>query len=201
MTEVFIASALTPERIAAPSTGAGFDPARLATVTEQLALACEVITAEGLRPCLHPHVGSWIETETETRAALDGIDPSLLSFGPDTGHLHWAGIDPAAIIRDYRDRVGAVHLKDVHSAVAQEARAAGADYRETTVGRHVWTEPGRGDIDLEAALHALPEAFSGWLVVEVDIPDQVTREESAERSGAWVRERLARSAESQEEKV
>ncbi|MEV4018691.1 hypothetical protein AB0J35_50180 [Nonomuraea angiospora] len=46
----------------------------------------------------------------ETRAVLDAIAPELLSFGPDTGHLHWAGADPAELITRYRDRVGAAHL-------------------------------------------------------------------------------------------
>ncbi|MET7339598.1 sugar phosphate isomerase/epimerase [Nonomuraea sp. NPDC005650] len=195
MTEVFIASALTPERLAAPATGAAYDAGRLATLIENLATTCAAITAEGLRPCLHPHVGTWIETERETRAVLDAIAPDLLSFGPDTGHLHWAGADPAELITHYRDRVGAAHLKDVHTAVARQAREAGADYREATVARHLWTEPGHGDVDLEGALAALPEGFGGWLVIEVDVPDHGTPKDSALLSRQWVTTHLTTAEE------
>ncbi|MEV0382718.1 sugar phosphate isomerase/epimerase [Nonomuraea sp. NPDC050643] len=181
MTEVFIASALAAERLATPAVGAAYDPERLDTVIDNLARTCEVITAEGLRPCLHPHVGTWIETETETRAVLDAIAPDLLAFGPDTGHLHWAGADPAALIARYRDRVGAAHIKDVHTAVAAE----GGDYWEATFARHLWTEPGQGDVDLKAALAALPEDFAGWLVIEVDVPDHGTPKDSAALSRQW----------------
>ncbi|MEU4227813.1 sugar phosphate isomerase/epimerase [Nonomuraea sp. NPDC026600] len=181
MTEVFIASALAAERLATPAVGAASDPARLDTVIENLARTCEVIVAEGLRPCLHPHVGTWIETERETRAVLDAIAPGLLAFGPDTGHLRWAGADPAALIAHYRDRVGAAHLKDIHTAVA----AQGGDYWEATFARHLWTEPGQGDVDLEAALAALPEDFAGWLVIEVDVPDHRTAKDSAVLSRRW----------------
>jgi inosose dehydratase len=44
--------------------------------------------------------------------------------------------------------------------------------------RGIWTEPGRGSLDLDAALVALAD-FDGWLVVEVDIADQPTVEASA----------------------
>ncbi|MFD1538805.1 sugar phosphate isomerase/epimerase family protein [Nonomuraea guangzhouensis] len=185
MSEVFIASALTAERIATPAVGAASDPARLDTVIDNLTRTCEVIVAEGLRPCLHPHVGTWIETERETRAVLDAIAPGLLAFGPDTGHLRWAGADPAALITHYRDRVGAAHLKDVHAAVAAQAREAGADFWQTVFERHLWTEPGQGDVDLEAALAALPEDFTGWMVIEVDVPDRRTAKDSAALSRQW----------------
>lgn len=54
----------------------------------------------------------------------------------------------------------------------------------------IWTEPGRGDVDLLAALDALPDTFSGWAMVEVDIPEASTNLESTQLSAAWVTERL-----------
>jgi inosose dehydratase len=137
-------------------------------------------------PCFHPHVGSWIETEHEVRAMLDSVDASVLSFGPDTGHLFWAGMNPAAMIADYAPRVGAVHLKDVHRPAAVRAREQGDDYMGATVTRHVWTEPGRGDVDFRAVFAALPSSYDGWFVVEVDVPDLPTKEESTAQSARWV---------------
>ncbi|MGW3418217.1 sugar phosphate isomerase/epimerase family protein [Streptomyces phaeochromogenes] len=191
LTEVFVAPAFTPERRAHPAMGHGHDPARLARMTEHLATACEAITAEGLRPCLHPHVGTWIETEQEIRTVLDAVDPALLAFGPDTGHLHWAGADPVALVRDYADRIAAVHIKDVHTAAAVRNTAEAGDYTAATFGHHVWTEPGRGDVDLAGLLAALPPRFDGWYVIEVDVPDSGgDPKSSAEVSWDWVRTNL-----------
>ncbi|MPY51418.1 sugar phosphate isomerase/epimerase family protein [Streptomyces acidicola] len=189
LTEVFIAPFFAPERRAHPAVGHAFDAGRLATVIEHLGRACEAITAEGLRPCLHPHVGTWIETEQEIRTVLDAIEPALLAFGPDTGHLHWAGADPVELVTAYADRVGAVHIKDVHTAAA---RVTEGDYAEATYDRHVWTEPGLGDVDLTGVLDCLPPGYEGWLVVEVDVPDQGgDAKGSALLSRRWVTDHLA----------
>lgn len=175
-------------RVAAPAGGAGFEAERLRAVIDNLGAVAEAMVAEGVTPCLHQHVGTWIETPQETEAVLAAISPRLLLFGPDTGHLAWAGADPAAIIEAHLDRVGAVHLKDVRAAVRSEAQAAGRGYRETTA-RHVFTEPGRGDVDFAGVLQVLAR-FGGWYVVEVDVADQPTPEETAQVSAAWVRAQL-----------
>jgi len=186
LTEAFFASHLNPARIAAPAVGAGFDAGTFDLVVDQMAQTAAVITAEGITPCLHPHVGSWVETEAEVRRVLDSIDPAHLSFGPDTGHLFWAGIDPAAIIADYADRVRAVHIKDVHRDAAERARQRHADYAETVYAENVWTEPGQGDVNFERTLAALPVGYDGWFVCEVDNPDRKSKEESTALSARWV---------------
>jgi len=152
---------------------------------------CCAITSEGVTPALHPHVGSTVETESEVHAVLNAIPSSDLSFGPDTGHLAWAGMTPSKIMADYADRIVAMHLKDVHLDQADQARAAEADYMTATARDFtIWTEPGRGDVDLVAALDALPDTFSGWAMVEVDVPEAATNLESTQLSAAWVTERL-----------
>jgi inosose dehydratase len=186
LTEVFLASHLNPGRIASPAVGAYFDPDRLELIIERIALVAGAVRAEGLTPCFHPHVGSWIETEAEVRTMLDSIDASVLAFGPDTGHLFWAGADPAKLVADYADRVGAMHLKDVHRTAAQRARDRSDDYGAATNVEHVWTEPGRGDVDFDAVFAALPASYDGWFVVEVDVPDLPSKEESTATSARWI---------------
>ena len=194
-TEVFIADSATPERQRHPAVGAGFDASRLQRTIDAVGAAAQAITDEGVRPALHPHVGTSIEVEHEVRAVLDAIPDSLLGFGPDTGHLAWAGVDPAALMADYASRVAAVHLKDVHLDQVVAARADRANYDQATrTCFSVWTEPGRGDIDLMAALSALPTDFSGWCIVEVDVPEAETNLESTRISAEWVRNNLGESA-------
>ena len=167
-------------RSAAPAQGVDADDGRLQTIIDNLGTVAAAMTAEGVMPCLHQHVGTWIESPHELTTVLDSIPETVLLFGPDTGHLAWAGADPAELIRRYRNRVGAVHLKDI-----RRQNAAGRDYRAAGAA-HVWTEPGRGDVDFGSVLQALA-GFDGWYVVEVDVPDQPTPKESARVSAEWVR--------------
>jgi inosose dehydratase len=186
LTEAFLASHLNPARIARPAVGADFDADRLDLIIERIAVVAGAIRDEGLTPCFHPHVGSWIETEHEVRTMLDTVDASILSFGPDTGHLFWGGSDPAKVIAEYADRVGAMHLKDVHRTNAERAEEQADDYQAATNVEHVWTEPGRGDVDFAAVFAALPASYDGWFVVEVDVPDLPTKEESTVASAQWI---------------
>ena len=193
--EVFIAADVGGIRMKRPAVGAGADPAVLARVIDGLGAAAVAITAEGVRPVLHPHVGTAIEIEDEVNAALEAIEESILGFGPDTGHLTWAGMDAVRIISRYAERIGAMHLKDVHADQVSASKAAGATYHEATRERFtVWTEPGRGDIDLLGALAALPELFKGWIVVEVDVPEAPTNLASTQISAAWITEHIGADA-------
>jgi inosose dehydratase len=194
-TEVFIAAALDKPRRTRPAVGADADTAVLNRVIDGLGAAAAAMTAEGVRPVLHPHVGSRIEVEEEVHAALAGVEESILGFGPDTGHLTWAGMDAVKIMSRYADRIGAMHLKDVHADQVRASKAAGASYHESTrEGFTVWTEPGRGDIDLIGAIGTLPASFAGWIVVEVDVPEAPTNLESTQISAAWIEKHLGADA-------
>jgi inosose dehydratase len=184
----FIASNLSPERIARPAVGAEFDRARFDALIEGVSRVVDAFLAEGVTPCLHPHVGSWIETEAEVEEVLAAVP--RLSFGPDTGHLFWAGMDPVAIIERHRPRVVSVHLKDSSRADADTARERRSDYFEAA-SSGVWRELGEGDVDLDGVIAALGTGFAGWYIIEVDVPYLPTAAESTLHSGDWVRTHLS----------
>lgn len=175
-------------RIAKPALGLEADPDRLQRIIDGIGQAATAMAAEGIVPCLHPHVGTWVETVDEADAVLAAIPQSVLLLGPDTGHITWAGADIAAYLTRHKGRIGAVHIKDMRRSVAAAIRSDGADYREAGA-RHIWTEPGRGDIDFDAVFQAL-DGFDGWFVVEVDVADQPTIEETARVAADWLRPRL-----------
>jgi inosose dehydratase len=108
-----ISSMSIPARMARPAVGADFNRDRLRLAIENGGIICQVLQAEGLRPLHHSHVGGVFETEEEIVALLNELGPDVIGVGPDTGHLRWAGIEPAAFIRRYADRLGGIHLKDV----------------------------------------------------------------------------------------
>ena len=151
-----------------PGVGHGFDPGRLAVVVDGIALCCAAMRDEGVTAALHPHVGGWVETEHEVRA--------VLAFGPDTGHMSWAGMDVPAVLRDYADRIVGVHLKDTFAAGIARAAAEDLDYQTATEPGRIWAEPGLGDVDLAACLAAFPAGFAGDYMIEVDVPSLPLRE-------------------------
>lgn len=167
--DIFIASRMRADgpRVGLPAIGHAFDEARFAEVHELISFVANELTDEGLRPALHPHIGSWIETEQETRRLLDAIGPDVLWFGPDTGHLSWAAADVGLMLADYRERINVVHVKDCNVSRCRFAVEAGLDYR-ATVTSGIWAEPGRGELDLKSLLGELGLDFDGWLIAEVD---------------------------------
>ena len=105
--EVFVADRTAPARRQTPAVGEDADDSRLQRVIDRVGAAAEAITAEGVRPAFHPHVGTWIEIEPEVEALLAGVPDTVLGFGPDTGHLTWAGMDAVAVMDRHADRIAA----------------------------------------------------------------------------------------------
>jgi inosose dehydratase len=179
---------VTPDRFAKPAQGVGADPKRLDQIIDGIGRVASAMAAEGVIPCLHSHVATKVETVAEAEAVLAAVPETILKVGPDTGHIAWTGADPVSFLRPHAARVGAVHIKDIRRSVAESIKRDGVDYREASA-RGIWTEPGRGSLDLDGALAALTD-FDGWLVVEVDIADQPTVEASAGVAADWLRPRL-----------
>lgn len=185
LTEIFVAADMAAERLRRPALpNRPLDEEALGNAVALLGAVGRATAAHGVRACLHNHVGSPIEARAEVEWILDRTDPAELGFGPDTGHLAWAGADPVAVLAAYRNRVAALHLKDVRHAAVEEARRRDLDYTHAVL-LGVWAEPGHGDLDLSEALAVLAP-FDGWVVVEVDRPLAATPRESARISADWL---------------
>ncbi|MET7662726.1 sugar phosphate isomerase/epimerase [Streptomyces sp. NPDC005349] len=188
LTQIGLGLAMTKgsSRILRPAQGTGPDADRLAALTDLIGQIGEAMRPYGVRPSIHPHVGTWIETEEETRAVLDALSGDVVGFLPDTGHLAWAGADVAGLVADYADRIPFLHIKDCRPEAVERGRANEWGYQETVVNG-LWVEPGRGGLALADIVGRLPDDFDGWLMVEVDRPDIADPYESAVASAAWMR--------------
>jgi inosose dehydratase len=185
-----VSSMEIPGRIAQPAVGADFDKDRHELAVENCGIVCQVLQSEGLRPMHHSHVGGVFETEDEIVRLLDTLGPDVIGVGPDTGHLRWAGVDPAAFIRRYADRIGGIHIKDCFADYLDPAARAGMSYHEVSATKRLWAEPGRGVVNFDAVIAAMPEDYDGDYMIEIDEPSVDSRYDSHKMSFEWARQAL-----------
>lgn len=139
----------------------GFGPDDLKTVdgckvaAEKLQAGAELLAPHGISVHVHNHY--W-----EFHAVEDGRFPLdiLLAEAPDILSqldLYWVaygGADPVEVLGRIGHRVELVHVKD---------GLLGGDYAFRAVGE--------GQVDLPAAIGALDETVTQWLIVEQDLSD------------------------------
>ena len=122
----------------------------------------------------HNHMNNLGERPEEVRAVLAAADPKFLKLELDTAHYQMGGGDPIAAVKEYRDRLLFLHIKDLETPIPGATGDLSRSYR--------FVELGRGKVNLKGvfdALHAVN--FKGWAVVELDrVPDDArTPKESA----------------------
>jgi inosose dehydratase len=151
------------------------------------------LRARGLWLAYHHHMGTVIETQAEIDrlTAVTGPEVGLLL---DTGHLSFAGGDPALAARQHAARIVHVHCKDIRRAVLQEAKARDLPFLAAVL-EGVFTVPGDGCVDYAAVLKPLAEAgYAGWLVVEAEQDPAKAHPLTYARMGHDNLARLARDA-------
>jgi len=127
----------------------------------------------GVTLVYHHHMNSVGEKPHEIAAVLDAADRRHVRLLFDTAHYAQGGGDPAAAIRQYREWIAVLHLKDVRSAPGASGGAGGYQF----------VELGRGRVDLKAVFAALGDiGYEDWAIVELDrVPEAGgTPKESAE---------------------
>lgn len=186
LSRIFLAAEVdyTAIRWERPAVGEDFSQDRLDEQVDLLDEAVDVLNAEGVRPGLHNHVGTWVETSYEYEYVLEQIDASRLGAAFDIGHMEWAGIDSKVALAKWADRVQDLHVKDIDLDIARRTREEGLSYtRATNLG--LYREPGLGDLDIPGILSVLPDSFDGTVLIEVDRAsmDPVA---SAHHTAAWL---------------
>jgi inosose dehydratase len=102
----------------------------------------------------HTHADSHVGTQAEIERFLDGTDPETVQLCLDTGHVAYCGADNLKLIRDYPDRIGYVHLKQVDTAIRARAREQDLGFAPA-VRLGVMVEPPLGEPDMPSLLAAV----------------------------------------------
>jgi len=111
-----------------------------------------------------------------------------LGFNFDPSHLQWQGMAPHLFIRDFRDRILNVHMKDVAVTLDGRAGILGS-HLPFGDGRRGWNfrSLGHGDVDFDAIIRELNDAgYRGPLSVEWEDAG-MDREAGAREALAFVR--------------
>jgi inosose dehydratase len=142
------------------------DEAGWQTLLTHLDRISDHAASRGVEACLHPHMGTMVESGAETQRVLDG---SRIGLCVDTGHLAAAGADPTAIVAANPLRVRHVHLKDVDSALAAQVVARSLPFGDA-VRAGLFVPLGAGAVDVHGIVDALEGAgYQGWYVLEQDV--------------------------------
>ena len=137
----------------------------------------DLAESRGIRPTLHPHVGTLVETRDDVSRVLAG---SKVPLCLDTGHLLIGGTDPVELARTYPERITHVHAKDVSKAIAGRVRSGEITYTDA-VRQGIYVPLGTGDVDFATIVSVLTDAgYDGWYVLE---QDTILTEQPAEDGG------------------
>ena len=124
---------------------------------------------KGVALSYHHHMGAMVQDAEDIDWLMEGSDPALTLLY-DTGHLHFAGADPIAVLGKWGHRVHHVHFKDVRQPVLDRVQAEDSSFLEA-VAAGVFTVPGDPDgcVDFKAITDRLKAMdYSGWIVVEAE---------------------------------
>lgn len=132
-------------------------------------LADEVYSETGVQVVFHHHTGTWIETDEEIEALLEGTKKVGLCF--DTGHYTQGGAVASLGIRKYASRIRHIHFKDCDEDLNKKGISDNWDalrfYREG-----VFPELGKGTVDFKDIFAEITKMnYDGWIIVEQDIMD------------------------------
>ncbi|WP_455854771.1 sugar phosphate isomerase/epimerase family protein [Ensifer canadensis] len=172
------------------------DEAGWRSVVEQTTGAARIARSHGLEFSFHPHVGTCVELEPQIERLLAETEPGLVGLCLDTGHHAYWKADPTDFLVRHRDRINAIHLKNVDGAYRERVLAEGI-HSDRAFEEGIMTDLDRGVVDIAAFVDALRQTgYDGPLVVEQDLarghPD--TPETIAERNFRFVSELLAERA-------
>jgi inosose dehydratase len=172
---IILSDAPSPARLAVAGRVAadgsdGLSDAQWRAMGEGLNRIGEQLATRGMQGVFHPHVGTYVESRAEIDRLCSVSDSALILLCPDTGHLAYAGVRPEDIFRDYADRIGYVHLKDVDGELLERVRSEKIGFvRAVEMG--LFVELGSGVVDIDRIVTALDQAeYHGWLTVEQDAP-------------------------------
>ena len=141
------------------------EPSGWAQFAARMTDVAKAVADAGLELVYHHHMGTVVQSGDEIDRLMDAAGPEVRLL-LDTGHATFGGVDPVALARKYRARIGHVHCKDIRAAEMASVWAHRKSFLDGVIAG-VFTVPGDGMVDFPAVLAELP-GYDRWLVVEAE---------------------------------
>lgn len=120
----------------------------------------------GIRAVLHPHAGGYIEFSDEIEKLVNDIDNSILGLCLDTGHLYYAGDNPAKSIQYFNKRIDYIHFKDINKNVYKKSIEKNIGFFDACK-EQVMCSIGKGCLNYREIYKALSSInYLNWITIE-----------------------------------
>jgi inosose dehydratase len=118
----------------------------------------------GITVVYHNHMHQLGETPEEIEQIMAAADPKYVKMLLDIAHYYQGGGDPAKAVKQYKDRIHVLHLKDVQSMASDNDNTKS----------YKFVELGQGKVDMPGVINALNDIkYKGWGIIELDsVPDK-----------------------------
>ena len=122
---------------------------------------------EGMPLAYHHHMGTVIETESETSRLIESTNDNVKLL-IDTGHMLFAKGNSVKLVENFGERLIHVHCKDIRKNILNNSLKEDSTFRQAFLDG-AFTVPGDGCIDYKPFLKVLKDNnYEGWLVVEAE---------------------------------
>ncbi|WP_457972463.1 sugar phosphate isomerase/epimerase family protein [Arthrobacter sp. D1-17] len=108
----------------------------------------------GLKQQFHSHADSHVGAQEDIETLLRATDPQYLNLCLDTGHAEYCGASSLELIKNYPDRIGYLHLKQINPDVLKKVNEENMTWAAANLAG-VMTEPPNGLPDLRAVIEAV----------------------------------------------
>lgn len=140
---------------------------QLDRLAERLTAAARELRTHGVRFGYHNHHVEFLEVDGEVPFdyLMANTDPELVQIELDLGWLAVAGVDAHEVLRRYRGRVLACHLKDYAPERGRVPDGSAVPLQRQLV------EPGAGMLDWQALLDTMSATGVRHGYIEIDVTD------------------------------
>lgn len=135
---------------------------RLAAVMNEIG---KQTAAMGIQAAYHNHMHQLGETPEEVDVIVQAMNPKYMKLLLDIAHYKQGGGEPEKAVKQYKDILYALHLKDTMSPLPDKPNDPKA---------YKFVELGRGNVNIPAVFKALDDInFKGWGIIELDgVPEK-----------------------------
>ena len=165
-----------------------------AALLESLQALCRLCYDNGITPLYHNHNHEFAASPDYVTAFMDDCAGAGLCLEPDLGWMAYAGADPVAYLRKYRDRTPVIHMKDIYVEDFSKIGPAadhGGRRNDPETGFFEFRPTGYGIMNFPRLLPLCLACKPKWIIADHDLAYERDSFEELDMSYRYVKGLLA----------